>query len=168
MDTPSTGNGKGSFGLLVPSSKGRAWLEGLILVLGLLGVWQQSGEAESPGRTGVDIFLEADKGTYTQGEPITLTLRVVNRSPQPVSLHFRDTQRYDFTMKDPQGHQVWRWSADRVFAQVLGEETLRPAVGELTYRITVSERFLPGRYTVIGIIPAEEGLMSANISIRIE
>jgi len=116
----------------------------------------------------VDIFLEADKATYTQGEPVTLTLRVVNRSPQLVSLHFCDAQRCDFIVQDPQGQQVWRWAAGRVFAQVLGEDTLQPAVGELTYRTTVREHFPPGRYTVIGIIPAEEGRMSANISISIE
>lgn len=138
------------------------------MILGLLEVWQPREAAEGPERTGVGLVLEADKGTYTQGDPMTLTLRVVNRSPQPVSLQFRDAQRYDLVVQEPEGHEVWRWAAGRVFAQVVGEETLQPAGGELTYRITVSERFPPGGYTVIGIIPAEDGPLSASIRISIE
>lgn len=163
-----TGNVKGSCGLPVPSSKGSAWLGGLILILGLLGISQQGGEAEVSERAGVGVFLEADKGTYIPGEPITLTLRVVNHSPQPVSLYFRDAQRHDFIVQDPHGHEVWRWAAGRVFAQALGEETLPPAGGELTYRITVRERLSPGRYAVIGTIPAQEELLSESITISID
>jgi hypothetical protein len=138
------------------------------LILGLVGVWQHLGAAESPKRTDVDLVLEADKVTYTQGEPVTLTLRVVNRGLEPVSLQFRDAQRYDLVVQDPQGHEVWRWAAGRVFAQILGEETLPPAGGELTYRITVRERFPPGHYRAIGLIPTEEELLSASIRISIE
>jgi hypothetical protein len=55
-----------------------------------------------------------------------------------------------------------------MFAQVMGEETLQPTRGEVAYRITVREPFPRGRYTVIGMIPAEEGPMSANIKITVQ
>lgn len=40
--------------------------------------------------------------------------------------------------------------------------------GELTYRITVRERFPPGHYKAIDLIPTEEELLSASIRISIE
>jgi hypothetical protein len=112
--------------------------------------------------------VKADREAYPAGEPLVLTLQVVNRSPQPVHLTFRTTQRYDLLVQDPRGRQVWRWGTGRAFAQVLGEETLAPAGGRLTYRITVRERFPPGRYTLIGIIPADEGPITASTDIRVE
>ena len=99
---------------------------------------------------------------------MALTLLVLNRSPQPVSLTFRNAQRYDIVVQDAKGDPVWRWSAGRMFAQVMGEETLQPTRGEVAYRITVREPFPQGRYTVIGMIPAEEGPMSANIKITVQ
>lgn len=51
---------------------------------------------------------------------------------------------------------------------MLGEETLPPADGKLAYRHTVGKRLPPGRYTVIGSIPALGGPMSANTEIEIQ
>ncbi len=133
-----------------------------------LGAWQRPAVGESAEGVGVSLVLKANKATYTKGEPLALTLQVVNQSPRAVRLRFRDAQRYDVDLQDAQGGSVWRWSTNQMFAQVLGEESLPPAGGKLTYRITVRQRFPPGRYMVVGIIPAEEGPFSASINIRIE
>jgi hypothetical protein len=133
-----------------------------------LGAWHQSAVGGSPEGAGVSLVLKANKATYTKGEPLALTLQVVNQSPRAVRLHFRDAQRYDVVVQDAQGGAMWRWSASQMFAQVRGEESLQPAGGQLTYRITVRQRFPPGHYTVVGIIPAEDGPFSASINIRIE
>jgi hypothetical protein len=152
---------------LVAAALGGVWLAGLFGILGLPDGGEALGARESSEKIGVKLVLEADKGSYAQGEPILLTLRVMNRTPGPVSLHFRSGQRYDLLVEDPQGRQVWRWSTGRVFIQALGEETLRPAGGELAYRVTVRERLRPSRYTITGIVPAEEGPMSASVEILV-
>jgi hypothetical protein len=54
-----------------------------------------------------------------------------------------------------------------VFIQALGEETLQPVSGELAYRVTVRERLRPSRHTITGIVPAEEGPMSASVEILV-
>jgi hypothetical protein len=138
-----------------------------VLLLGL-GAWQRAAVGGSPEGADVSLRLRANKATYTKGEALALTLRVVNESPRTVRLRFRDAQRYDVVLQDARGRTMWRWSTDRMFAEVRGEESLRPAGGQLTYRITVRQRFPPGPYTVLGIIPAEEGPFSASINIRIE
>ena len=142
---------------------GRVSLGGLAaLLLGLLGL-----AAEGLGEAALDLLLKADKSTYALGEPIALTLEVANRGPRPVTLQFPTAQRYDIVVHDSQGREVWRWSAGQMFAQVLGEEILPPGSVALTYGVTLRERFAPGRYTAVGIIPAEGAPISASLDLTI-
>ena len=139
------------------------------MALGLLSIWQASATARSPGLAGLGLVLRADKETtYGQGEPIKLTLHVTNRGTEPATLHFLSAQRYDVAVKNLEGQEIRRWSNGQMFAQVMGEETLQPGRRARTHRITVRERFSPGRYTVIGMIPAQEELLSESITISID
>ena len=122
----------------------------------------QSGET-----SGLRVTLATDKPAYAPGEPLTFTLRVINDSPRPIRLSFRTAQRFDFVVEDKQDREVWRWSAGRLFAQVLGHETLGPSGGEFVARATAEGRFPPGVYTVKGIIPALEGGLAASASITV-
>jgi hypothetical protein len=114
------------------------------------------------------LVLTADKAVYAPNEPIRLTLKVVNETPKLVSLSFLSAQRFDLIIQDQQGREVWRWSAGRVFAQILGEEMLKPSGGEFLSRAMVSAHFAHGVYTVRGIIPALEGAMSTSIPVTVQ
>ncbi len=116
---------------------------------------------------GLNAILTADKPGYAAGKPITFTLRVVNGSSRTVRLSFRTAQRFELVMEDGQGREVWRWSAGRLFAQVLGEETLGPSGGEFVALATMEGRFPAGVYTVKGTIPALEGTISANTTVTL-
>jgi Intracellular proteinase inhibitor len=116
----------------------------------------------------LNLLLKASKTVYAQGEPMELTLQVVNHSPRSVTLQFRDTQRYDFLMRNTAGQEVWRWSANQMFAQMLGQETLSPDGGALTYRVVVSATLGGGSYTVTGIVPAIDAQMSAHLEVTIQ
>ncbi len=116
---------------------------------------------------GLTVTLTADKAVYAPGEPITFTLWMVNGTPKAVRLSFRTAQRFDFVMEDDQGREVWRWSVGRLFAHVLGEETLSPSGGEFLTRATAEGKFPPGAYTAKGIIPALEGALSASVTVTI-
>ena len=58
----------------------------------------------------VVALLEPDKSSYPQGEPIDMTLRLVNCASRPITRSFPDAQRYDFSAKTEGGEEVWRWS----------------------------------------------------------
>ncbi|WP_254543796.1 BsuPI-related putative proteinase inhibitor [Halomarina pelagica] len=62
-----------------------------------------------------DLTATADGG-------VTFAFTVENAGDEPVSLTFSDAARADFVVDD----ERWRWSDGRLFAQVLGEETLAP------------------------------------------
>lgn len=115
----------------------------------------------------MNVILTADKATYAPGEPIMLTLRVVNGTSKPVRLSFRTAQRFDLVVEDGSGREVWRWSAGRLFAQVLGEETLAPSGGEFRAHATAEGRFPPAVYTVKGIVPSREGVLSASATVTV-
>jgi hypothetical protein len=75
----------------------------------------------------VIAILELDKSNYEQGEPIEITLRLVNCASRPITRTFADAQRYDFSANIQDGDEVWRWSGGMSFAEVEGEETYQPA-----------------------------------------
>jgi len=83
----------------------------------------------------VVALLEPDKLSYEQGEPIDMTLRLLNCASQPITRSFPDAQRYDFAAKTRDGDEVWRWSRGMSFAQVQGEETYQPSE-QLTFTET--------------------------------
>ena len=141
------------------------WLPTALALL-TFGVWQAEGFTGSPQPKGLVLALQANKESYAPGEPILLTLQVVNQSPQPVILQFRTAQRFDLVIQDAQGRRVWQWSRGEMFAQVIGEETV-PSGEPLRYRITVRDRFPLGTYTVVGMIVADDGPMAASVTLRI-
>ena len=114
------------------------------------------------------LLLRASKAVYAEGEPVDLTLQVVNRGPRPVTLKFRDSQRYDFLIRNAQGQEVWRWSANQMFAQMLGQETLSPDGGNLTYRVVARATLRRGSYTVMGVVPAMDAQLSARLEVTIQ
>jgi hypothetical protein len=83
---------------------------------------------------------------------VRLHLRVQAR--QPVELEFSSSQRYDFAMAN-NGSEVWRWSEDKVFAQVLGTESLGPGEAPLEYE-EIWQPAPPGRYRAVATITARD------------
>jgi len=141
---------------------------GLVVSCQLPPAGQDVGAVTPSETSDVRLLLKATKPVYAQGEPLDLTLEVVNHSPRAVTLGFRTAQRYDFVIQNVQGQEVWRWSAERMFAQMVGQETLSADGGKLTYRAVVRERFVGGVYTVTGIVPGVEARMSARLHITIQ
>ena len=143
------------------------------LGLGLLVGWLwplnrlDAGVEMDSDRSTLNLLLKASKAVYAAGEPLELTLQLVNHSRRPVTLQFRDSQRYDFLIRSAQGQEVWRWSANQMFAQLLGQETLSPDGGNLTYRVVVRATLGQGSYTVTGVVPAHDTQMSTRLEVTI-
>lgn len=115
----------------------------------------------------VKLVLTADKVFYARQEPITFILRVVNGTSNPVRLNFQTGQRFDVVMRDAKDQAVWRWSAGRLFTQMLGEETIPALGGELRFEATARGDFPSGVYTVTGLIQALEETLSARTTITV-
>jgi hypothetical protein len=66
----------------------------------------------------------AGGGTFDPGQPIEITLILVNCGNADSTLYFPSTQRYSFYIQDPQGNEVWRSSDGKVYGQTEGTEIL--------------------------------------------
>jgi hypothetical protein len=68
-------------------------------------------------------------------------------------LEFSSSQRYDFQIADRAGTVAWHWSADRMFAQMLGSERLAPGATR-EFRERFEGRLPAWTYVATGTIPA--------------
>ena len=111
------------------------------------------GGAEGPNTGPLVSTLQVEAGA----DSVRFVLLVTNADQAPLALEFATAQRYDFAVRDG-GREVWRWSAGRGFAQVLGSEALAP--GETR---TYAERWRPpaglsGRtLTAVGTLTTRTG-----------
>jgi flagellar hook assembly protein FlgD len=109
----------------------------------------------------IGIDLTTFGAFFDQGEPIQLAITVAVRDP--MTLYYRTSQRYDLTVADSEGQEVWRWSRDRTFAQVTEEVELGEN-GTLSFAETWDQRdndgqqVPPGNYQVV----AESSHCDAN------
>ena len=120
------------------------------------------------GMTGpeVEVSVTTDKTEYAPGEPVVIQLQVTNRTEEIVTFQFSDGQRYDFLIEDEAGEVIWRWSADKAFIQVLGEEVLGTRES-LAYSESSDGELQPGNYTIVGKLVAKNRPLSANVDITV-
>lgn len=61
-----------------------------------------------------------------RGDSVRFVFQITNTSRAPVTFSFPSAQRLQVRVRRPAGEELWRSDADQIFAQVLGEEGLRP------------------------------------------
>jgi hypothetical protein len=136
---------------------------------------QGRGKSGEPMREAPPDSLAArivlDEGSYAIGEPIVMTLEVVNRTDRGITLTFPTAQRYDFVVRHGKAI-VWQWSDGRMFAQVLGRYELAPRdtiAYEYRWDQTLMDGTKPGlgAYTIEGMLmispPLETGAKTFGI-----
>lgn len=85
------------------------------------------------------------KRTFAPGEIVEVTITVRNIGAAPVSLTFTSGQRYDLIVRRPRGDEVWRWSHDKAFIQVIQTITLKPQESLPRFRDAWDQRDFQGR-----------------------
>jgi|GEM_PF-854924 len=123
-------------------------------------------QGEKMQESGFGVYLTTDKVVYAAGQPINMELCVFNRTSEKTTLQFRNAQRFDFTIEDGDGKKVWRWSEGRMFAQMLGQETLGPGKTQLSYRQTYAGKLAPGTYKLTGTVTASNRPMSGSVTVE--
>lgn len=100
--------------------------------------------------------------SYAVGAPVIMTLTARNAGAARVSILFPSGQRYDAIARRPRGDEVWRWSHDRAFTQVIQTVSLAPGE-EQAYRITWDQRDFqdrqvdPGTYELVVVFLGQVG-----------
>lgn len=122
----------------------------MVAGLGLAGfaVGQEAPRVDPLSEPAFGSSLSTDRAVYRTGEPIRITFEVTNRTPTAVRLKFTSAQRFDFVIANAAGNEVWRWSAGRMFATVMGQETLGPDSPRLVYEATFAGELAHGAYRI--------------------
>ncbi|HLE24120.1 MAG TPA: BsuPI-related putative proteinase inhibitor [Thermodesulfobacteriota bacterium] len=120
---------------------------------------------------GLKVELNLNKPSYKLKEPTIMILTVTNKSKETCRYSFRSSQVYDFVVKED-NKEIWRWSADEVFAQVITELTLAPGKSESFEEIweqvdNEGKNVRAGKYQVIGILATQPERISHPVSIEI-
>jgi hypothetical protein len=76
------------------------------------------------GIPGLGTSFTTDKLIYRVGTTITVKYTVTNLTDKPLVLTFPTTQQYDWTVTDAEGNLVYRWMANKRFAQVVTQLTI--------------------------------------------
>ena len=87
-------------------------------------------ECEPGPQTGIGLisYVEFDDeaSQYAPGEEIGMKLVLRNCAGENVELFYESEARFDFSVEDSTGQEVWRWSDDQDLADVAGEVTILP------------------------------------------
>lgn len=71
-----------------------------------------------------------------------------NQTEKEIVMKFSSSQRFDFAVKTADGNTVYQFSSVAMFAQAMGEETVKQG-GELSYKLDLNEAGLKkGSYTL--------------------
>ena len=73
-------------------------------------------------KNGVTVKASASE---TDGS-LRLSLSILNTTDKIVSINHSSQQLFDFTVYDADGNSLYRWSADRMFAQIVTTTTIEP------------------------------------------
>ena len=105
--------------------------------------------------------LTTSQSQYKSGQPVRITFRVQNTSNKPVTYDFGTGQRYDITLSNPAGTQVWSWAHGKLFSQNLSVIHLAPNQS-LVYRAVCNGRDLSGHPLAPGTYTLNAHLTSDN------
>lgn len=103
---------------------------------------------------GLRLLVSWEPDALVAGEAVTWQLTLVNERGEPVTVSFRSAKEGDVVLLD-EGSEVYRWSDDRAFAQVIREERLEPD-GRLEAELLEEGLDVePGAYTLRARIEAD-------------
>ncbi len=137
---------------------GTSWFILIVALLMLASCGTESDNLPEDPDTGGEIIEGEVTSTIEENGNGTYSYTVKNDTQELVTFNFTSGQRYDFTLTDEQGIEVFRMSSVSMYTQALGEENLSPGE-ELEYNIQVPEANLePGTYTLEVWMTSTEGM----------
>lgn len=121
------------------------------LVYSSLGGVTFISQPETSFTVSASAQLSAPVPQFSPSLDIRMTLR--HTASSPLSLTFSSGQTFEIVVYNDQGRRVYVWSADKTFAQVIRNETIR---GEQTWTAQVPLP-LKGRYVIEAVLTTSGG-----------
>ncbi|MBT2569619.1 BsuPI-related putative proteinase inhibitor [Planococcus sp. ISL-110] len=153
--------------------KNKFWLGAFLIFLAALlltacGTQQRDDAENQPEEPETEENGTADESTgdSTEGEmepdiehvnDDVYRYTLVNQTGEPHTFEFTSSQRYDFSLANESGEEVFLFSSVSVYLQVLGEETLDQG-DKLSYEFEIPQLELePGTYELTAWLTPRQG-----------
>jgi hypothetical protein len=98
-----------------------------------------------------DTSLATSAKVAVSPSGVNFALAVTNLAPHSVEVNFPNGQTHEFVVLDTLGHEVWRWSAGRMFTQALQNREV-----DSNETLSFDERWNPkglhGKYTALAML----------------
>lgn len=128
-------------------------------------VYYHTASSSSAGAE-LSFAIGLDAPRYAVGSNMGVRLTLRSNSPDPITLNFPSGQSYDIKLFNESGEAVYVWSAARIFAMVIRQETFGP--GERTYGVEIPLGNLqPGRYRAQGFLTTNPLMYLGEVSFEI-
>jgi len=111
------------------------------------------------------MSLECSLSVTVSEDGVGFTYDVTNAGDEPIELQFSDAQETDLVVEDAHGTEVWRWSAGRMFAQMLQQKELGPAE-TATYEFEWDDPE-PGEYEATATLAATNADCGASAAFEV-
>lgn len=104
----------------------------------------------------LDVSVSSDE--------VEFTFEVTNDGSEPVDLTFPNACTADVAVIDG-NDEVWRWSNDRMFAQMIQQVSLGPGESEVEVRVWDAPE--PGDYEAVATLTAQNADVEARTSFSV-
>ena len=103
----------------------------------------------------IEAFLKIKERRFRVGEVLSFSLEISNTQDKTFKLFFPTSKIYDFAVYDESGKEVYRWSRNKLFTQVITRIVLKPKETkvfslEWDQKVGFGEKAKPGKYQIIG------------------
>ena len=103
----------------------------------------------------IEAFLKIKERRFRVGEVLSFSLEISNTQDKTLKLFFPTSKTYDFAVYDESGKEVYRWSRNKLFTQVITRIVLKPKETkvfslEWNQKVGFGEKAKPGKYQIIG------------------
>lgn len=98
----------------------------LLIFFLLFGLNYASAEGEDAPEKKLELEVNLNELIYQTNEELKLLINLKNNSQEKIQLNFSSAQIYEIVVKSWQNEIIYRWSEDKVFAQVLKEVSIAP------------------------------------------
>ena len=121
----------------------------------------------------MQLQVSTTKTRFKIGEPVSFSLKAINTSKKPQALEFSSAQRFDISIANEAGAQVWSWAANKRFAESLGKLSLAPGESK-TFEAAWDGQALPdakiapGTYTVQATLTSAPPVLAPPLQIEIK
>lgn len=112
------------------------------------------------------MAVKVEPARLSPGARAQAVLTVTNSGDRVAHLVFASSQRYEFLLLDLRGSEVWRWSADKMFLQVITSDSLPPGASAV-YQENFTVPPVAGRYQLVGSLMLINGAISDTVALNV-